>query len=165
MKERYYIAYGSNLNYEQMISRCPDSKPVQIAWINGYRLLFKGSKTGNYLTIEKVKNGEDSRIPIVIYSISEEDEKALDRYEGYPHFYYKKNFRFVKNGKEMTAFAYIMDETRKIGIPSPYYIRTCREGYMDYGLDEAYLDEAIRYSTEHNEQSVSTEQERLWFDW
>ena len=50
-------------------------------------LLFKGSKTGSYLTIEPK---EGSRVPVAAWEVSAEDELALDRYEGFPTFYYKK---------------------------------------------------------------------------
>ena len=47
-----YIAYGSNLNVGQMSRRCPGAIPVGTARIENYELLFRGSKTGSYLTIE-----------------------------------------------------------------------------------------------------------------
>ena len=50
--KKYYLAYGSNLNVRQMALRCPTAKPVGTAVIKDYGLLFKGSKTGAYLTIE-----------------------------------------------------------------------------------------------------------------
>ena len=57
MSKRYYLAYGSNLNINQMRMRCPDSKVVSKGFINDYELLFKGSLTGAYLTIEEKKGG------------------------------------------------------------------------------------------------------------
>lgn len=51
--KRYYIAYGSNLDIRQMRWRCPTAKIVGTAAIHGYELLYKGSQTGAYLTIEK----------------------------------------------------------------------------------------------------------------
>lgn len=54
MKEkRYYIAYGSNLNVPQMRMRCPHATILGTANLKGWELLFKGSKTGSYLTIEE----------------------------------------------------------------------------------------------------------------
>ena len=50
--KKYYLAYGSNLNIPQMQYRCPEARIVGTAVIEGYRLLFNGSKTGSYLTIE-----------------------------------------------------------------------------------------------------------------
>ena len=84
--KKFYLAYGSNLNVKQMQFRCPDARIVGTAEIPNYQLLFKGSKTGSYLTIEP-KQG--CTVPAAVWSVSERDELALDRYEGYPHFYYK----------------------------------------------------------------------------
>lgn len=55
MSKKYYLAYGSNLSMGQMAERCPDAVYVGTAEIADYQLLFKGSLTGSYLTIEKKK--------------------------------------------------------------------------------------------------------------
>ena len=57
MEKRYYIAYGSNLNVRQMMRRCPESRVIGTGTLNGWELLFKGSKTGAYLTIEQNPDG------------------------------------------------------------------------------------------------------------
>ena len=139
MKKRYYIAYGSNLNRSQMALRCPDAKAAGTAVIEGYELLFKGSRTGAYLTIEKKKGG---KVPVALWEVSREDEKRLDRYEGYPAFYYKKSMKVRLAGKTVDAFVYIMHEERKRGIPSRFYVETCIEGYDDFGFDIGYLRDA-----------------------
>lgn len=148
-KKRYYIAYGSNLNIRQMRYRCPGAKPIGISAIPDYELLYKGSKTGAYLTIEP-KNG--SLVPIAVWAVTADDEKRLDIYEGYPNFYYKKEIRLpvkLASGKirKVTAFVYIMHEERSIAIPSMTYIRTCEEGYRNFGFDVKYLDRAYMRST------------------
>ena len=84
---KYYIAYGSNLNIQQMETRCSDAQIVGTAELTGWRLMFKGSKSGNYLTIERA---EGHIVPVAVWAISEDDERNLDMYEGYPIFYYKK---------------------------------------------------------------------------
>ena len=53
--KRYYIAYGSNLNVQQMRWRCPGARIIGTSELKDYRLLFKGSKTGSYLTVEPEK--------------------------------------------------------------------------------------------------------------
>lgn len=142
---RYYIAYGSNLNINQMKMRCPMSKPVGTAIIKNYELLFKGSKTGSYLTIEK-KDG--ASVPVAIWAVSPEDESFLDFYEGYPEFYYKKEFKLPVKSLETDsintyiAFAYIMHEERLIGVPSAEYMQTCHDGYADFGFDHTILTNA-----------------------
>ena len=146
MNKRYYIAYGSNLNVYQMRFRCPSARIIGTAVIPNYELLFKGSKTGSYLTIEPKKN---SSVPV-------EDESTLDRYEGYPAFYYKKEFTLpikgIKTGKlrNRKVYVYIMHEDRPIGIPSNQYVRTCLEGYRDFGFDMEILKKAYLLSKEES---------------
>ena len=146
MSKRYYIAYGSNLNIMQMRMRCPGARIIGTSVIEDYQLLFKGSKTGSYLTIEPMEGAE---VPVVIWEVTETDEKALDRYEGYPNFYYKKEMTLdIKTNKvrRRDAFVYIMHEERELGIPSWYYVNTCLDGYRAFGFDEKYLFDAIRIS-------------------
>ena len=136
---KYYIAYGSNLCIRQMVWRCPGAHIVGTSEIRGYRLFFKGSKTGAYLTIEPHRDG---RVPVAVWSVTDEDIRRLDRYEGYPNFYYRREMRLPVKGRMVDAFVYIMHEERKIAITSDAYFQTCLEGYEDFGFDRKYLDEA-----------------------
>ena len=140
--KRYYLAYGSNLNIAQMQFRCPDATVVGTAVILDYELLFKGSLTGAYLTIEP-KQG--AHVPVGVWEVSLADELRLDRYEGFPSFYYKKEMRIpvknIRTGKTKLrdAFVYVMHEDRKLGVPTSFYMRTCLEGYRDFGFDPDFL--------------------------
>ena len=146
MKEKYYLAYGSNLSIAQMVQRCPYAVYVGKATIPNYQLLFKGSQSGSYLTIEKK---EGSSVPVLVWKITEYDEARLDRYEGYPTFYYKETMNVevfsllgdVSLGR-LDAIIYIMHEERPIGIPSGFYMRTCLEGYDTFGFDRNVLLDA-----------------------
>lgn len=141
MEKKFYIAYGSNLNMEQMAWRCPDARPVYKGYLKGYELFYAGSKSGNYATIRKK---EGAVTPVGIWEISIADELALDRYEGYPIFYYKDIIKLDINGKEIKAIVYIMRKDAKEGLPSGGYISTVRQGYRDFGLDEKYITESLR---------------------
>ena len=149
MKKKYYIAYGSNLNVSQMRFRCPEVRPVGKGELHDWRLLFKGSRTGAYLTIEK-KPGYS--VPVGIWEVTNKDEKRLDRYEGYPVFYRKEkmliNVRDLSDGKTRLreCFVYIMDEKRQVTAPSPFYLFTCMDGYDDFGLDQKILQKAYEES-------------------
>lgn len=146
--KKYYLAYGSNLNVRQMALRCPTAKPVGTAVIKDYELLFKGSKTGAYLTIEPKSGAE---VPVAVWAVEPADEQRLDVYEGFPAFYYKAEIELSVryfSGKTVgrTAFMYIMHEERPLGLPSGSYVRTCLEGYSDFGFDESILLEALNNS-------------------
>lgn len=149
MKTRYYIAYGSNLNIPQMRMRCPQAKIIGTSEIKDYELLFKGSQTGSYLTIEKKVGGS---VPVAVWATTATDEAALDRYEGFPFFYYKAEMELpvqdIRTGKikNRKCYVYIMHEDRQLGSPSKFYVRTCLDGYRDFGFDEKILMKAIKKS-------------------
>ena len=99
--KRLYIAYGSNLNVRQMKTRCPNAKILGTAKLKDWELLFKGSKSGSYLTIEKKEN---AIVPVVIWEVDKTDEKALDRYEGYPTFYYQGAIQGHQNRQSQNGY-------------------------------------------------------------
>mgnify|MGYP002626078655 FL=1 len=146
---KLYLAYGSNLNVRQMKFRCPTAKIIGVGVIKNYELLYKGSKTGSYLTIEPQKG---SYVPVGVWEVTAEDEAKLDLYEGFPKFYYKKSVRLPveffdgKGTAEKTAFVYIMHEERPLGVPTGYYIQVCRQGYYDFGFDMRLIYEACQKS-------------------
>lgn len=145
-----YLAYGSNLNVPQMRRRCPGATILGTAELEGWELLFRGSRTGSYLTIEEKEGGA---VPVAVWDVTPEDEERLDRYEGFPRFYYKKELKVrvkgIRTGRRrtVTAFVYIMHEDRPIGIPSCYYVAVCREGYDTFHFDRRILEEAKERST------------------
>lgn len=147
MTRRIYIAYGSNLNIPQMRMRSPTASLLGTAELSGWELLFKGSKTGSYLTIEKC---EDGTVPVAVWAVTKADEAALDHYEGFPNFYYKKDFllpyKGMRTGRKrmVKAFAYIMHEDRPLGIPSASYMLTCLEGYDSFEFSEDILLDAYK---------------------
>ena len=72
----YYIAYGSNLNFKLMRSRCPKAKPV--FYLNGLRVnkLFGWKLVFNrYANIIK---DNKSFVPIGLWRITKHCEKELD---------------------------------------------------------------------------------------
>lgn len=140
MNKKLYIAYGSNLNLEQMSKRCPTAKVVGISKIRGYKLLFRGPHAGSVATIEPVK-GEV--VPVLVWEITPADEAALDRYEGWPFLYRKETFKIKVNGKFVEAMAYIMNDGRPLGKPSHYYYKTILEGYKSAGFKEELLFKAM----------------------
>ena len=133
--KKYYLAYGSNLNLSQMRRRCPNAKKVGSFLLRGYELEFR-----YYLTIKESPNGE---VPLGIFEINENDERSLDRYEGYPTHYRKEYLEVELNGKPIKALVYIMnEEIRGIMVPDCFYLNTCLDGYDNFRFDTKYLFEA-----------------------
>ena len=140
MKKTYYIAYGSNLHLGQMAHRCPTATIVGTTELKNWRLLFKGSRSGNYATIEPCIG---DTVPVLIWELTDADERSLDRYEGFPTFYFKQTIPVVVNGLKIDAMAYLMRLDAKVGYPSTFYIETLKHGYRDFGFDMSILQEAL----------------------
>jgi len=138
-----YIAYGSNLNLQQMAFRCPTAKVIGASKIKDYELLFRGGRRGSVATVEPLKG---SHVPVLLWELKEKDLQALDRYEGYPHFYRKENLDVELNGKTISAMVYIMNDGHPFGSPSDYYLNAIMEGYKSAGFDTEYLEQAVEKS-------------------
>lgn len=143
--KKIYLAYGSNLNLEQMGYRCPDAAVIGSTVLPDYRLVFRGGRHSGVATIE-MKRG--SSVPALLWEITEKCEKALDRYEGYPHLYRKKRLLVDLDGYELVAMAYIMNEGPPLAMPDAYYYATILEGYRDCAFDEDILKQAVKRTME-----------------
>lgn len=160
---KFYIAYGSNMSPEQMKLRCPDSTLVGKGMLPDYHLLFKGSMTGSYATIEKDAD-TPAGVPVVIWRISDRDEKALDLYEGCPKFYYKTELRVqdvqicdgcapgglqYRAAKDMMGLVYIMHEERVLGAPPDWYFQQMLDSYWTFRIDPAQAKAGLAYSLKY----------------
>ena len=139
-KQRIYLAYGSNLHLGQMSRRCPDAKRLGTAMLQDYQLLFRGGRRGAVATVEPKKG---NRVPVLLWTISPRDERSLDYYEGYPFLYRKETVTVNLNGKPTEAMVYIMNDGRPLGGPSDFYYNTILQGYLDNGLDPAFLKQGV----------------------
>ena len=163
MSKRLYVAYGSNLNIRQMKYRCPGAKLYGRGVIEDYALQFKGQPHGAFATIAPK---EGASVPVAVWEISEKNEQALDRYEGYPSHYFKQNVPVQLGGEEVGAMVYIMNLKRQFGMPSPHYYQTVLEGYHDCGLDTDVLDQAVKDSAQNFYKSYSRRsQQQTLFDY
>lgn len=144
-KKQLYIAYGSNINLEQMKYRCPHSKVVGTSEIKDYELEFRGVAT--------IVPQKGATVPVLIWELDERDLPALNRYEGYPRLYRREEMTFELNGKTYTGMAYLMNYG-ELAPPSRQYYNTILQGYRKNGLDEKYLQTALENSL-YIEHSVS----------
>ncbi len=145
MQKTFYIAYGSNLNLNQMARRCPTARVIEASVIDDYRLMFRGSHDSAVATLEPA-NGE--QVPVLIWELTPADVAALDHYEGWPTLYRKEELPVRVNDKQVKAMVYIMNEGRPLGSPSCYYYSVILEGYKQAGFDVEILRKAVSDSVD-----------------
>ncbi len=134
--KRLYVAYGSNLHLAQMAHRCPDAKIYGSGTIKDYRLAF--------YHVASILPESGAAVPVGVWEILAQDEKNLDRYEGFPRLYRKENIDVVMdNGKTVTAMVYIMNRSGAESYPSDTYYNTIYSGYLAFGLDTKYLEHTV----------------------
>ncbi|MBE6877496.1 MAG: gamma-glutamylcyclotransferase [Ruminococcus sp.] len=134
MKNKIYIAYGSNLNLKQMKYRCPDSKVLGTAMLRDYELEFRGVAT--------IVPKKGASVPVLLWEISPQDEKSLDCYEGFPNLYRKEKYETELNGQKITGMAYVMNKGQ-ISAPNIGYLNTILQGYRENHLDVQFLNTAV----------------------
>ena len=144
-----YVAYGSNMNLEQMAYRCPNSYVVCNGELHGWKLVFN-------FHADVIKGKKKDIVPVVVWSIADSDWDMLDMYEGFPSYYVKETVDVIlDNGKKEKAVVYVMADNRKgIHPPASSYFNCIFKGYMDNGIDTDYLFDALDHSydnkTEYN---------------
>ena len=153
-KRSYYIAYGSNLSEEQMAHRCPDARIVGMAALWDWRLVFK--------VHADIIPSKGSVVPVLIWEISEKDERNLDAYEGYPAYYTKRVLDVTmtdfkgKNPKEIQAMVYVMtDSHNELIPPMKGYYGVLARGYERFGFNQTMLRDALREARESEERGAA----------
>lgn len=141
MEKKIYGAYGSNINLEQMANRCPMAEVFGVGYINGYRLTFRH---GGFANIEK---SDGDRVPVLLWTITDQCEEALDFYEGYPRFYTKTSIpvEFDNGNDKVDAMFYIMNDRYcvKMEQPTSGYYYGIKRGYKANGMPVAELKTAL----------------------
>ena len=121
-----------------MADRCPNANYLGNTVLKDWKLIFK-----SVATIEKDLG---KYVPVGVFQITIECEKALDIYEDYPHLYDKKELDIILEGIQVTAMTYVMVAKYGIAPPSRKYFNVISEGYKNCGLNSDFLLEAEEYS-------------------
>jgi gamma-glutamylcyclotransferase (GGCT)/AIG2-like uncharacterized protein YtfP len=138
--DRFYVAYGANTNPISMFKRCgDDAECLCICILKDYELSFSGMGHCN------VTRKEGSQTVCALWGINLEVEQQLDIYEGYPTYYDKKNMIIDIYGPEAYALIYVMlsEFEARPATPMDSYVQMVRHGYVQVGIPENQLDEAL----------------------
>lgn len=142
---KFYLAYGSNMDFNQMDWRCPNSLYFDKVKLNGYRFVL--DEAGVASIIEDC----NSSVECVVWLCPEDDVDVLDRYEGVRYGCYRKSYIDVEiDGAIVNMLVYFSN--REICYDS-YDSRDVRSGYMELIIDAAerlsferkYIDELKRW--------------------
>ncbi|MBI4461587.1 MAG: gamma-glutamylcyclotransferase [Acidobacteria bacterium] len=139
MADVWYFAYGSNMFHQQVKQRAGKPKEEKSARLEGYGLNFDkiargGTGTANIsLAPGKVVWG-------VLYRLTEQQLKALDRFEGVPEHYRRSEVSVVDGeGKKIAAQVYLARKVRKGLKPDRQYLQRIVQGAEEHNLPADYI--------------------------
>jgi gamma-glutamylcyclotransferase (GGCT)/AIG2-like uncharacterized protein YtfP len=122
----HYLAYGMNTNNENMQEMCPEAENLGKVEIHDWALEFN-----RHANVTK-KIG--SKIYCVLWILRADNERRLDRLEGYPLYYNKTKIDVHMSDNSITsAMIYVMtSDSRKLSLgdaPDTYYVDLIVQGY------------------------------------
>ena len=109
--------------HSRLQARCPSAKPLGNAKAQGYRLEFSKKSVDGSGKATLVASDDGSKIPGILYTISDEDQVKLDRAEGAGSGYERLNDFLVEteDGPKI-AITYLADMTESNLIPYDWYL-------------------------------------------
>lgn len=136
-----YAAYGSNMDPAQMMERAPHSPMAGTGWLIGWRLTFGGEDLGWEGALATVVEDPISQVFVVIYDVTPEDEKLLDRWEGGELGLHRKlRLRVHTMDGSVLAWLYVLDAYEG-GLPSARYLGVMSDAAEAAGAPEDYVSE------------------------
>lgn len=150
--KRFYFAYGSNMNPEQMEFRCPGARSLGGFKLNDWRLVFR--------MVADIEPCPGAQVVGVLWEITEEHERALDAFEGVEaETYYKDYFGVETPEGPADVLVYVMNSDG-IYPPTERYYTKIVEGYRAHGLKFKTLREAKDRA--HDEKAPSFRERRRY---
>jgi hypothetical protein len=136
-----YAAYGSNMDPLQMLLRAPHSPAAGTGWLVGWRLTFGGEDLGWEGALATVVESDDpaDQVFVAIYDLSDQDEEALDDWEGSDLGLYEKiRVRIATLDGDVTAWLYVLDAYEG-GLPSARYLGIIADAAEAAGAPDDYV--------------------------
>ena len=135
-----YFAFGSNMVTAQMAERCPGAEFLGTAVLPEHR--FRIGRRGYGTVVPET----GAAVYGILWGLREEDEAALDVYEGVRHGLYEKVSRFVRTdaGDDRLALVYVATDPEP-GAAVPGYMEKVVAAADSHALPTAYREELRRW--------------------
>ncbi|MET0741080.1 MAG: gamma-glutamylcyclotransferase family protein [Candidatus Nanopelagicales bacterium] len=138
-----YAAYGSNMDPRRMAQRAPHSPPRGSGWLQGWRLTFGGEDIGWDGALGTVVEDHLTQVFVMLYDLTDADERSLDDWEGSDLGLYRKiRVRVQTLDGEQLAWMYVLDAYEG-GLPSASYIGLLAEAAQAAGAPDDYVADLL----------------------
>jgi len=141
-----YAAYGSNMDPRQMAERAPHSPMTGVGWLAGWRLTFGGEDLGWEGALATLVEDAGSSVFVVVYDLTPQDERRLDRWEAALGLYRKVRIRVATLDGEALSWLYVLDAYEG-GLPSARYLGIIADAAAAAGAPDDYVADLRRRPT------------------
>ena len=118
-----------------MRERAPESKPMFVATLPNYKLVFAGWSRQWRGGVASIKLSRGDKVIGGVYEVLERDLRRLDKYEGCPGNYDRLKVRvFDEDSNSVEAVTYIKAGQLEEARPSQEYLSVIQQGYKDWGI-------------------------------
>jgi gamma-glutamylcyclotransferase (GGCT)/AIG2-like uncharacterized protein YtfP len=131
----YYFAYGRNTNLNAMEQRCPGAVRIGNAWVDGYAFKWR--------TVADIELSSDSYAVGVLWQLTDEHLDSLDRFEGFPHKYFRQRVLAKAGQQEYVSWAYMMVNQDTESLPKDEYRTALFEGYDQNDLSTDQMEQGL----------------------
>jgi gamma-glutamylcyclotransferase (GGCT)/AIG2-like uncharacterized protein YtfP len=140
MASKLYLAYGANTAHNDMAYRCPGAEWVGNCELFDFALVFRG--------VADVVPRKGATMECAVWRINDDNEAALDRFEGVAHGLYWKDYVELEWGDTTErALIYRMARHRRDRCPPPpSYRATLERGYKECGMPLQQIVDAVKES-------------------
>jgi gamma-glutamylcyclotransferase (GGCT)/AIG2-like uncharacterized protein YtfP len=136
-----YAAYGSNMDPEQMLDRCPHSPAAGNGWLQGWRLTFGGEEHGWDGALPMIVPDPGSQVFVALFDVSPHDLHALDVWEGADTGLYDRiRLRVSTLDGDVLAWVYVLNGYEG-GLPSARAIGLIADAAEAAGAPDEYVNE------------------------
>ena len=139
-----YFAFGSNMDAAQMATRCPGAEALGLATLSGHRIVFRGPSKKRGGGVLSVDPHPPQVVRGVLYDVTDDHMKALDRFEGAPEWYVRADCAVtLDTGPSHTATLYRLPAHVQEMPPTPAYVTQVAQAFDALKLCHDPLDEAV----------------------
>jgi len=137
----WYFAYASNMLRAQVVQRAGAPAEEKLARLDNYELNFDKIARGGTGTANLVP-AEGKTVHGVLYRLTEQQLRALDRFEGVPEHYRRVEVTVADgDGNKVGAQVYLARKVRKGLKPDRVYLQKIVQGAEEHGLPADYLEQ------------------------
>lgn len=130
----HYFAYGSNMDSEQMKTRCPSSFGLLgVGVLKGWRFFINSRHVAN------ITQSKNSKVYGLLFEINKDCLESLDRSEGYPKIYDRQELTIIFEGKKINAWVYIDSNSTRLGRPRSNCLERVVEAAENFKFPKDYI--------------------------